>query len=195
MIVKAYSSNKKTFTSELVWLGILIITVLFFYLSLKGIFSDEWNVFLNGFSLVILTILVFRYSIRFGIKKGVNRDLIGNLHFQNQLIRINEEHYTIDEIERLFFEVHENESDFILPANSFELYGSASGVENSIEINLKNGTIKKFNFLLKKDQSLVEMKSTLEYWYREGKISFLNLCDAMGVTNYEAIQRYKEALK
>jgi hypothetical protein len=195
MIVKAYASKSRKATASVFWGGLLVIAALLFFLSLKGVFSEKWSALINGFALLLFTIITFRIAIRFGMKQPVNRAYIGELHFQNHGIRINDLHYPLEEIERIFFIIHENESDYSFPGHQFELYNLASGTENQITIKLKGGSIHTFNFLLKKSESMVQMKSILEFWYRAEKISFLNLCDTLSITDYDAIQVYKNRVK
>lgn len=147
---------------------------------------------LNGLWITFALVGLYYYSLMRKDGDLSSDELNKKLIFQHENILI--DHQTIDlkDIQKITlqaFDTKRNQRQFIMRQNrsSYSL-----GISNFLEIKLNSGQNINVQFQITTEKELLKAKDELIHYYKEGKISLLNVTEALHITSYEDIQQFIE---
>lgn len=119
-------------------------------------------------------------------------ELFKKLVFHKDRIVIDNEIINLNDIQKITikaFDFVRDERPFIMQNNrtSYSL-----GVSNHLAIVLDTDKVINIQFQLISEKELLKVKDELINYYQEGKISLLNITEALHITKYEDIQQFTE---
>ena len=119
-------------------------------------------------------------------------ELFKKLVFHKDRIVIDNEIINLNDIQKITikaFDFVRNERPFIMQNNrtSYSL-----GVSNQLAIVLDTDKVINIQFQRISEKELLKVKDELIHYYQKGKISLLNVTEALHITKYEDIQQFIE---
>jgi hypothetical protein len=129
--------------------------------------------------------------------KPLNGDLDSILILESDKITVNQLELTLTKIKNIEL----NCKDYKGFTNSYRPYsnggfsnGLSNGIKNTIKITMNDNSVHIYNFQQSNKDEINKAKEELINYYVFGKLHFLNLIDALGIREYEDIQKFKETL-
>ena len=174
-------------------LGALVLTILLLLLVFLekplGYSFDGWVTFVSILWFLYLIVLLvgsfFRYEPEFG-------NYTGYLTLCQEKIQVDKEDFELTNIEKLeFVHAYDIRGRFKNPILRIKPRLS-NGLDNLVEITLKNGNKIKENFLQTESDRLMNFKALLILYHQNGIISWLHLLDLLEITDYSEIQEFKK---
>jgi hypothetical protein len=141
---------------------------------------------------IIVTAMIFAFIlfiISFNRREYLNGYFDGILEFHKNMITINKKEINLSEIRSIEIE-NRDFTDKQKRVRGFSPKNSL-GVSNKIMVTLKNGEIITTYFLQEEEFKMHKHKATLLYYFKEGKISLINLIHSLQLSSYTEIQRFK----
>lgn len=195
---KIFTKVKKIyFTNNLIIYSILLIGFIPLWIRLYILKNDDLSYFeeilllISVSSLIVGIIFKFFGISKYKTLKGIfDKDLV----FENDKIIIGAEIYLIADIKKIEL----NSEDFVGALryyNQSDFNGALSnGEKNILKLKLNNDDILEFNFQQNDKYEMQNIREQLIIYYTKGKFNFLNLIDALKITDYDEIQKFKQTL-
>jgi hypothetical protein len=174
--------------------------------SLLGFSSLLWyfsTTFYNGttFESVCLKLNIFCMLVVlvFGLKviwtrKPLIEKFNGILRFTENSIDINNNKFIIEDISKIDFGIWDY-YDKMGPMIEGDISPAFSnGVDNFINIQLKDGQKIKVHFQIIQKDDFLKMRDLLIHYFCHNKLTFLRLTQLLRISDYDKIQEFKKAL-
>lgn len=157
----------------------------------KGTTFESISLAFNIICLLFSLVYIFKALCT---RKPLNGKLNGTLKFTENSIYINSNKYVIEDISKIEFGLGDyfdktgpiTEGDF-KPAIS-------NGVDNFINIHLKDGQKIKVHFQIMQQDDFLKMRHLLIHYFCQNKLTFLRLTQLLRIDDYNEIQEFKKAL-
>lgn len=150
------------------------------------------TILLNSLWITVALVGFYYYSLM-RIDGDLGSDeLFKKLVFHKDRIVIDNEIINLNDIQKITikaFDFVRNERPFIMQNNrtSYSL-----GVSNQLAIVLDTDKVINIQFQRISEKELLKVKDELIHYYQKGKISLLNVTEALHITKYEDIQQFIE---
>ena len=189
--------NKLYFTRNLVTCTLFVLGLIpaVFEIYVLGhrehltLFSSYFA-YLSSIATIIYLISVLGNSVRQETLKGI---IGGSVFFELDQIVVNDKKYLLVDIRKL--NIYMNDYVGKINPNYRTAKGRISrGVGNSIIIYLINGDQKTFYFQQPDEHGNQLIREQLIHYHLEGRLHWLNLIDALCISDYDEIQSFKKTL-
>lgn len=141
----------------------------------------------------ILVVLVYSLKVLWTRKPLIGK-FNGTLKFTENSIDINDNKFIIEDISKIDFEIGDY-YDKIGPTIEGDLRPAVSnGVDNFINIQLKDGQKIKVHFQIIQKDDFLKMRDLLIHYFCHNKLTFLRLTQLLRISDYDKIQEFKKAL-
>ena len=125
--------------------------------------------------------------------KPLRGRLTGQLRFENDSINVNGREYLLQDISKISFSLTDYYGQYT--GGRFAINGKRSqGVNNSVTLYFPDGEKTVFYFQVPAKHGIRAIKEQLISYHLSGKLHFLQLTDALGITRYEDIQEFKKII-
>jgi len=156
-------------------------------------FDAFQQISLWGVELGFILAIYFKIA-RFLTRKSLHGEIGGFLAFGEKGVTVNGKLYSIDEIRRIEFFVHDYFDKLDFPSRGDFNPGRSNGVGNFCEVTLVDGSSLRIYFQLHDKEEFLNMRDILIHYHFNKKISFLRLIEYLGIDKYEEIQDFKRIL-
>lgn len=170
----------------------VVIAMIFLSLFFFEYFSD---LIIDVFSILFsLYLLIYIFYVQIGNifrRENIAYNIIGKLHFKDDSIMVLNNRidlFEIDSIEISSFDF-EGKSRF---TNHLYFPTVSLGINNSLTICFKNGTVEKYQFKLIYDTHILNFRKELVHYYKLGLIRELNLHDILGNHSFESKSDFRK---
>ena len=183
---------------RLTYLFFLAPPFFFILVFISNIFNIKWFSIFFLFFLASLSLLLILGVISIFLKQKLRGELEGKLIFTYTYIKVNDEKYFLDEIEKIEFSTYDYEGFNTCrrnyPRRKILEFGCISqGVDNYVLLVLKNEKklLVSFKRVYKMEFSLYE--DLFANYYKKNIISYFNLLHILQLENdYDEIQKFKK---
>ena len=142
-------------------------------------------------------LLLLDLILNFRIQQPLKGKKLGRMYLEKSSIKFPNKIIDITELKNINFIFNEHEGEpYNLSATSLlaKGYYYSNGAENKIELKYKNGEIETFNFIVRNNYEIKQLREIFIEYYNKELFSFIRLTELLGIHDYEDIQKLKKTI-